>query len=104
MSGSEERDSAVELASLDALEGAVGRALRQLEVWRERAISSETERRRLREILDQVAAETDSNPADLLRELERLEKENERLRQMLAEGRRQAEKLAREVEFMEDTR
>ncbi len=101
---SEGRDSAIELASFDTLEGTVRRALRQLEVWRERAIGSETERRRLQEMLDRVAMKADADPAELLRELDRLGKENENLRRMLSDGRRQAEKLAQEVEFLEDTR
>lgn len=101
---SEGRNPASDLERFDALEGAVRRALRQLEVWRERAVASEAERRRLQEVLDRGAVEADVDPANLLRELERLHEENESLRRRLADGRRQVAQLAREVEFLEDTR
>ncbi len=105
MSGSEERKPTIEFPKLDALEAAVRRALRQLEVWRERANASEAERRRLQEVVDnlgQVGGELDGPAAAA--ELERLRAENQLMRQQLEAGRLQAEKLAREVEFLEDAR
>ncbi len=105
MSESEARKASLELPRFDALEAAIGRAMRQLEVWRERATASERERRRLQDIVDgmgRVSSELD--PAELYAELNKLRAENDRLRQQLSEGSRQAEQLAREVEFLEDTR
>jgi predicted nucleic acid-binding Zn-ribbon protein len=105
MSGSEERKSGIEFPKFDGLEGAVRRALRQLEVWRERAAASEAERRRLQAMLDEmrsVSAELD--PSETAAELKRLREENERLRRRLEEGRRHVENLVREVEFLEDAR
>jgi chromosome segregation ATPase len=104
MSQSEERKPTVEFPQLDALEGAVRRALRQLEVWRERASASEAERRRLQEMLDNLGKVGQLDASEAAGELDRLRAENEALRKQLEEGRRQAEKLAREVEFLEDAR
>jgi hypothetical protein len=106
MSESEARKPGLELRSFEALEGAVGRALRQLEIWRERAIASETERRRLQEELDRISASRDdgADPSEVAAELEELREQNASLKRRIAQGRRQAEKLAREVEFLEDTR
>ncbi len=105
MSGSEERRPAIEFPKFDALEAAVRRVLRQLEVWRERASASEAERRRLKAMIDEmqsVAPELD--PSALVEEIERLRAENEQLRHRLREGRSRVEKLVREVEFLEDAR
>ncbi|UCF20851.1 MAG: hypothetical protein JSU87_05435 [Gemmatimonadota bacterium] len=105
MSESEGRKPGIEFPKFEALEAAVRRALRQLEVWRERAQGSEAERRRLQDLLDQIKrGSADLDPGEMAAELERLRAENERLRAQLEEGLRQAEKLAREVEFLEDSR
>ncbi len=105
MSGSEERKLAIEFPNFEALEAAVRRGLRQLEVWRERAVASEAERRRLREELEILrGVSQDLEPAAVAGELERLRAENQLLRERLEQGRRQAEKLAQEVEFLEDAR
>ncbi|MGD2215422.1 MAG: hypothetical protein PVJ64_01645 [Gemmatimonadales bacterium] len=104
MSQSEERKQAIEFPQFDALEGAVRRALRQLEVWRERATASEAERRRLQELLDKLGKVGELDASDAAGELGRLRAENEELRRQLEDGLRQAEKLAREVEFLEDAR
>ena len=80
------------------------RALRQLEVWRERAAASEAERRRLQETIERMDQIGGMEPAQAADELQRLRKENEELRALLREGRRQVEKLAGEVEFLEDAR
>jgi regulator of replication initiation timing len=105
MSRSEERKPAIEFPKFDALEAAVRRALRQLEVWRERAAASEAERRRLKGMLEELrGAAPDLDPSALVKELERLRAENEELRRRLQEGRRRVEKLVREVEFLEDAR
>jgi hypothetical protein len=105
MSESEGRKLSIEFPKFDEMEGVVRRALRQLEVWRERATASEAERRRLREVVEELeSASSALDPAEAAEELKRLREENERLRSQLAEGRRQAEKLAREVEFLEDAR
>lgn len=106
MSESEVRKAAIEqFPKLDALEAATRRALRQLEVWRERASASETERRRLQQVVQemgQISGTLDAVGAS--EELRRLREQNEKLRRQLADGRRRAEQLAREVEFMEDAR
>lgn len=95
----------MEFPSFDALEAAVRRALRQLEVWRERATASESERRRLQEALGAMdGGEEGVDSAAVAEELKRLRAENARLREQLEEGRRRAEKLSREIEFLEDTR
>jgi type I site-specific restriction-modification system R (restriction) subunit len=105
MSEYEGRKPSIDFPKLDALEAAVRRALRQLEVWRERATSSEAERRRLQEVVEGMKkVSSDFDPAGALAELERLRAENRRLRKQLEEGQRQAEKLARDVEFLEDAR
>lgn len=105
MSESEGNSQGPELDPLDSLEAAVQRALRQLDVWRERALASESERRRLEEKLAELAGPLDDgDPSDLRAEVERLQEKNEELRDRLAEGRRQAEEIARQVEFLEDTR
>ena len=105
MSEFEARKSGIEFPKFDALEAAVRRALRQLEVWRERAQASEAERRRLQDTLDQLKqASSELDPAEMAAEIERLRAANEQLRSQLADGLRQAEKLAREVEFLEDSR
>lgn len=105
MSESEGNSQGPELSQFDSLEAAVQRALKQLDVWRERALASESERRRLEEKLAELAEPLeDGDPADLTAEVERLQAENDRLRDRLAEGRRRAEEIARQVEFLEDTR
>lgn len=105
MSDSEGRKPSIDFPQFDALEGAVRRALRQLEVWRERAASSEAERRRLQQLLDELGRVSEElDAAEAAVEMKRLREENERLRRRLEEGRRQTEKLAREVEFLEDMR
>jgi hypothetical protein len=104
MSQSEERKHTIEFPQFDVLEGAVRRALRQLEVWRERATASEAERRRLQEVLDNLGKVGELDASDAAGELGRLRAENVQLRKQLEDGLRQAEKLAREVEFLEDAR
>lgn len=105
MSESEGRKLSIEFPKFEELEGAVRRALRQLEVWRERATASEAERRRLREVVEELkSASAALDPAEAAGELKRLREENEQLRNQLVEGKRQAEKLAREVQFLEDAR
>ncbi len=103
MSPSEGRKPSIDFPKFDALEATVRRALRQLEVWRERATASEAERRRLQQALDDLGAVTEElGAAEAAEEIRRLRAENERLREQLREGRRQAETLAREVELLED--
>ncbi|UCC73248.1 MAG: hypothetical protein JSV86_01405 [Gemmatimonadota bacterium] len=104
MSQSEERKPTIEFPQLDALEAAVRRALRQLEVWRERATASEAERRRLQEVLDSLGKVGEIDASEAAGELEHLRAENAMLRKRLEDSRIQAEKLAREVEFLEDAR
>ncbi len=105
MSESEGRKLSIEFPKFDELEAAVRRALRQLDVWRERAAASEAERRRLQDVVGQLrSASSALDPAETADEIKRLREENDRLRRQLAEGRRQAEKLAREVQFLEDAR
>ena len=105
MSESEGRKLSIEFPKLDELESAVARALRQLEVWRERAAASEAERRRLQEVLDDMkGVSKDLDPAEAAGELKRLRDENEALRVRLKDGRQMAEQLAREVQFLEDAR
>ena len=105
MSESEGRKLSIEFPKFDEMEAAVRRALRQLDVWRERATASEAERRRLQDVVEQLkSASSTLDPAEAADELRRLTEENQRLRNQLAEGRRQAEKLAREVQFLEDAR
>jgi predicted outer membrane protein len=105
MSESEGRKLTIDFPKLDELEGAVVRALRQLEVWRERAAASEAERRRLQDVLDDVKGGSKKfDPAAAADELKHLRDENEALRSRLQEGRQMAEQLAREVQFLEDAR
>ena len=106
MSHSEGRSKpGIEFPKLEALEQAVRRALRQLEVWRERASASESERRRLQSVLDEMKdISADLDPAEASAELERLREENIDLRQRLEAARDRAEKLARDVQFLEDAR
>lgn len=105
MSDSEGRKPGIEFPKFDTLEGTVRRVLRQLEVWRERAGSSEAERRRLQELLDELGKVSETlDAAEAAAEIRRLREENERLRAQLEAGRHQASKLAREVEFLEDMR
>lgn len=105
MSESEGRKLSIDFPRLDELEAAVVRALRQLEVWRERAAASEAERRRLQEVLDDMkGVSKDFDPTAAAEELKRLRDENEELRSRLQEGRQVAEQLVREVQFLEDAR
>lgn len=105
MSGSGDPKHGFRLTKLDELEEAVQRALRQLEIWRERALASEAERRELEEKLGDLQSPSGhGDPAEILNELERLREENRKLRGRLEEGRRRAEEIARQVEFLEDTR
>lgn len=106
MSVSEGRRPAIEeFPRIDALEEATRRALRQLEVWRERAAASEAERRRLQKVIDDMGEISESLDASAVSsEIGRLRRQNEKLRRRLEEGRRRAEILAREVEFLEDAR
>jgi hypothetical protein len=105
MSESEGRKLSIEFPKFEEMEGAVRRALRQLEVWRERAQASEAERRRLQEIIEQMkTASAELDPAEAADELRRLREDNERLRKRLDDGRQQAERLAGEVQFLEDAR
>jgi hypothetical protein len=105
MSESEGRKLSIEFPKFEEMEGAVRRALRQLEVWRERAQASEAERRRLQEVIEQMkTASAELDPAEAADELRRLREDNERLRKRLDDGRQQAERLAGEVQFLEDAR
>ncbi len=104
MSESEGHKPTMEFPKFDELESAARRALRQLEVWRERASNSETERRRLQDVIDRMGQIGELEPSRAADELERLRRENVILRGQLEKGRTQAEKLAREVEFLEDAR
>lgn len=105
MSESEGRKLSIEFPKFEEMESAVRRALRQLEVWRERAQASEAERRRLQEVIEQMkTASAELDPAEAAAELRRLREDNERLRKRLDDGRQQAERLAREVQFLEDAR
>ena len=105
MSESEGRKLSIEFPKFEEMEGAVRRALRQLEVWRERAQASEAERRRLQDVIEQMrTASAELDPAEAADERKRLREDNERLRKRLDDGRQQAEKLAREVQFLEDAR
>ena len=105
MSESEGRKPGLEFPKFDELEQATRRALRQLEVWRERAAASEAERQRLQGVIDKMGQISGSMDASEATEaIQLLREENERLRRRLAEGLEQAEKLVREVEFLEDAR
>lgn len=105
MSESEGRKLSIEFPKLDELEAAVGRALRQLEVWRERAAASEAERRRLQAVIDEMrGVSKDLDPSVAAGEIRRLREENEGLRRQLEDGMRQARRLAHEVELLEDLR
>ncbi len=105
MSESEGRKPSIDFPKFDELDAAVRRALRQLEVWRGRASASEAERRRLQQVLDDMrGVSRDLDPSQAASELRRLREENEELRRQLREGRRMAEQLARNVEFLEDAR
>ncbi len=105
MSESEGRKLTIDFPKLDELEAAVVRALRQLDVWRERAAASEAERRRLQGIMDDMkGVSKDFDPTAATDELKRLRDENEELRGRLQDGRQMAEQLAQEVQFLEDAR
>jgi regulator of replication initiation timing len=105
MSQSEGRKHGIDFPRIDELEALVRRALRQLEVWRERAGASEAERRRLQAVLEKMkGASAHLDPEEAAGELERLRSENEGLRRRLEEGRQRAEELFREVQLLEDAR
>jgi hypothetical protein len=105
MSESEGRKLSIEFPMLDELDAAVRRVVRQLEVWRERAAASEAERRRLQGVLDEMRGiSQDLDPAEAAGEVRRLKEENEALKNRLRAGRSQAERLARDVQFLEDAR
>lgn len=105
MSHSEGRKPGIDFPKIDELEAVVRRALRQLEVWRERASASEAERRRLKAVLEKMkGASKHLDPEETAGELERLRAENEELRRRLEQGRQRAEELFREVQLLEDAR
>jgi predicted RNase H-like nuclease (RuvC/YqgF family) len=102
---SEGRKPGIDFPKIDELEAVVRRALRQLEVWRERASASETERRRLKAVLEKMkGASAQLDPEQAAGELERLRSENEELRHRLEKGRQRVEELFRDVQLLEDAR
>jgi len=87
----------------DALEEAIARALRQLDVWRRRAVAADAERRQLRAWLDEIKT-ADRDPVALARECARLREENAALRARIAEARARAEGIEKRLLFLEDAR
>lgn len=95
--------SAQALAGFDVLEEAIGRALRQVDVWRRRAIAADRERRQLKTLLEEVQV-GGGDPAALARELLRLREENRQLHNRLAEARSRVEQIEKQLHFLEDIR
>ncbi len=91
------------LPGFEALEGAIARALRQLEVWRRRAVAADAERRQLKALLEATQAAGD-DPGKVALELARLREENAHMQARLAEARARVEKIEKHLTFLEDAR
>lgn len=91
------------LPGFGALEEAIGRALRQVEVWRRRAQAADADRRQLRALLEQTQS-GEGDPLATARELARLNDENHELRVRLGEARARVERIEKHLTFLEDVR
>lgn len=91
------------LPGFAALEEAIARALRQVEVWRRRAQVADADRRQLRALLEQTQS-GEGDPLATARELGRLNEENGELRARLAEARARVERIEKHFTFLEDVR
>jgi predicted RNase H-like nuclease (RuvC/YqgF family) len=91
------------LPGFEALEEAIRRALRQVEVWRRRAQTADADRRQLRALLEQTHS-GEGDPLATARELARLNDENGELRTRLAEARARVERIEKHLTFLEDVR
>lgn len=91
------------LPGFEALEEAIGRALRQVEVWRRRAQAADADRRQLRALLEQTQS-GEGDPLATARELARLNDENQELRVRLGEARARVERIEKHLTFLEDVR
>lgn len=91
------------LPGFDVLEQVIARALRQVEVWRRRAVAADAERRQLKALLQETRAAGD-DPAAVARELARLREENTLALTRLAEARSRVEKIEKHLLFLEDAR
>lgn len=92
-----------ERGAFQALEGAVGRALDELERLRAALAASERRRGELGELLDGFR-QGRRDPAEMATRLEALERENADLRRRVSQGREGVERLLARIRFLEDQR
>lgn len=85
---------------LEALEETVERLLEVLEGLRDRAREAEAARRELRHALETTGGEEEGSEVE--DRLRRLSEENERLREILEEGRERAERIRKKLILLED--
>jgi predicted nuclease with TOPRIM domain len=83
------------------LDGAVARALDELEQLRRRADESQLRCGELETLLDSFRT-GDENPADMKARLNRLEAENRDLHERIARGREAVERLIARIRFLEN--
>jgi chromosome segregation ATPase len=83
------------------LEGAVTRALGELEQLRRQADESQLRSGELETLLDSFRA-GDESPADMKARLNRLEAENRDLHERIARGREAVERLIARIRFLEN--
>ena len=85
------------------LNKAVDRALKELKRLREKAVRVESKNVELEELLQGIAAGTQS-PAEMAHQLKALSRENGDLRARLDEGRESVERLLTRIRFLEEQR
>ena len=101
MSDSAAPDASAVEEQISELEVIVGRLVEELQSWRGRAQTAETAHRQLKQALKASPSMTE-NGGDLEVRLRSLAEENERLQDLLREGRSRAERIRSRLIVMED--
>lgn len=101
MSESETPDAATLARELESLERAVGALLKELEMLRGRVATAEDRSGRLEETLEASGIKPGES-ADLEERLTELTRENERLREVIGEARKRADRIRSRLIVMED--
>lgn len=98
----EEGELPAPVEELDALEETVERLLERLESLRSRAAEAEAAHRELKHALERTGGREGEDGVE--ERLRKLSEENERLREILREGREKAERIRSRLVLLEDER
>lgn len=101
MSESETPDAATLARELESLERAVGALLEELESLRDRVVAAEDRSGKLERTLEATGVKPGES-ADLEERLTELTRENEKLRTVIGEAKKRAERIRSRLIVMED--